>query len=297
MILILGPDFDKILNMQSNQLKIKELNEYFEKQKNVLMAFVFGSFAKDQALYDSDADIAIYFKPKGKALEWEEDDYYPEEDRIWRDLENILKRDVDLLILNRASSRLAFKVLRMGIPIVIKDRSLYWRYFLTISSIAEEFREFIRNYRRIRERSKSLTEEDKERLETLIDFLEEEIKSYYEFQSLTQSIYESDRKQKRNVEHWVESIVLSSIDIAEVALASQKIRTPEKYKDILKSLSLLSGFDKETAERLSKFAGLRNIITHEYLDIRWQRIQEFIRVSKPLYEYLVKFVKDNYLKE
>ncbi len=273
--------------MQSNQLKIKELNEYFEKQKNVVMAFVFGSFAKDQALYDSDADIAIYFKPKGKALEWEEDDYYTEEDRIWRDLENILKRDVDLLILNRASSRLAFKVLRMGIPIVIKDRSLYWRYFLTISSIAEEFREFIRNYRRIRERSKSLTEEDKERLENLIDFLEEEIKSYYE----------SDRKQKRNVEHWVESIVLSSIDIAEIALASQKIRTPEKYKDILKSLSLLSGFDKETAERLSKLAELRNIITHEYLDIRWQRIQEFIKVSKPLYKYLVKFVKDNYLKE
>ena len=273
----------------------QKLKDYFEKRDDVAMAFLFGSFAKGQAMYNSDADIAIYFKPKTKAIEWEEDNFYPEEDKIWKDLENILKRDVDLLVLNRAPSRLAFKILQTRTPIVIKDRSVYWRFFLLIGSVANDFKEFIRNYRRIRERSKSIGKEDKERLESLLDFLEDEMQSYEEFKILTQSIYQSDRTQKRSVERWAESIVLSSVDIAEIILASQKVRAPEKYREILKSLSLLNGFDREIADKLGEFTRLRNIITHEYLDIRWQQIQKFIKTSKPFYEYLIEFIKKNYL--
>lgn len=273
----------------------RKLKDYFEKRDDVVMAFLFGSFAKGQALYDSDADIAVYFKPKTKAIEWEEDNFYPEEDKIWRELENILKRDVDLLILNCAHSRLVSKILRAGIPIVIKDHSIYWRFFLLISSVARDFQEFIRDYRRIRERSKSISKEDGERLEILLDFLEDETQSYDEFKNLTQLIYQSDRTQKRSVERWVENVVLSSVDITEIVLASQKVRAPEKYREILKSLSFLNGFDKEVANKLGEFAGLRNIITHEYLDTRWRQIQEFIKTSRPLYEYLIEFIKKNYL--
>ena len=72
---------------------------------------------------------------------------------------------------------------------------------------------------------------------------------------------------------------------------------PETYKDTMKSLEVVKGeFDKKTAEKLSEFAGLRNIITHEYMDIRWRQIQEFIKTSKKSYEYLIEFVKKNYLK-
>lgn len=280
----------KISAYQSNQLK-----NYFAKESKVAMAFLFGSFAKGQALYDSDVDIAVYFWPKSRIIEWEEEIFYPEEDKIWRETENILQRDIDLIVLNRISSRVVYKVLRTGLPIIIKDRNLYWKFFLLIDSVGREFKKFIRDYRRIRERSKSLSEEDKEKLEDMIDFLGEEIKSYEEFQNLTQSLYESERSQKRNVEHWIESIVLNSVDIAEIILASEKIHLPEKYKDILKSFSLLKDFDKEKAEKLSRFAELRNIITHEYLDIKWQRIQMFIKTSRPLYEYLIDFVKKNYI--
>lgn len=279
------------------KVKIQELKEYFKNQKNISMAFIFGSFAKGQHLPDSDIDIAVYFNPAGRVLEWEEDTFYPEEDRIWRELENLLDREVDLLVLNRAASTMASKVLKTGLPIFIKDRSLYWRFFLTINSASADFKEFIQDYRRIRERSKSLSPEDKEQLEALIDFLEEELKSYEEFRGLNQSLYDSDRGKKRNVEHWVEGIALCSIDIAEIVLASEKIRLPEKYKEILKSLSLLKDFDKNTAEKLGRFAGLRNMITHEYLDIRWQQIEGFIKTSQPLYEYLIDFIKKNFLRE
>ena len=51
----------------------KKLKDYFEKRDDVVMAFLFGSFAKGQEIYDSDVDVAVYFKPKTKAIEWEED--------------------------------------------------------------------------------------------------------------------------------------------------------------------------------------------------------------------------------
>ncbi|HLD41221.1 MAG TPA: HepT-like ribonuclease domain-containing protein [Candidatus Omnitrophota bacterium] len=279
------------------KINMEELKDYFANQKNISMAFIFGSFAKGQHLPDSDVDIAVYFNPQGRAVEWEEETFYPEEDRIWRELENLLDREVDLLILNRAPSTMASKIIKTGLPIFIKDRSFYWRFFLTVNSASADFKEFIQNYRRIRERSKSLNAEDKEQLENLIDFLEEELKSYGEFRGLNQTLYESDRGKKRNVEHWVEGIALCSIDIAEIVLASEKIRLPEKYKEILKSLSLLKDFDKNTAERLGRLAGLRNMITHEYLDIRWRQIEEFIKTSQPLYEYLIAFVKKNFLRD
>jgi len=104
-----------------------------------------GSFAKGQHLPDSDVDIAVYFNPAGRALEWEEDTLYPEEDRIWRELENLLDREVDLLVLNRAASPMASKVLKYGLPILIKDRFFYWRFFLTVNSASADFKEFIQD--------------------------------------------------------------------------------------------------------------------------------------------------------
>lgn len=98
------------------------------------MAFLFGSYVKGQAIFDSDVDIAVYFKPKERRLEWEEVSEYPEESKIWTDTEKILGKNVDVLVLNKAPSLIAFDVLRTGIPLIIKDRSLYLRFLLLISS-------------------------------------------------------------------------------------------------------------------------------------------------------------------
>ena len=49
-------------------------------------------------------------------------------------------------------------------------------------------------------------------------------------------------------------------------------------------------------EKLSRWVNLRNIISYEYLDIRWASIQKFISESKLFYEDFLKRV-ENYLKE
>jgi len=95
---------------------MRKLKDYFEKCDDVVMAFLFGSFAKGQAVYDSDVDIAVYFKPEKRRIESEEDKIYPGENQILEDVEKIIKRNVDLVILNKARPLVAFDVLQTGMP-------------------------------------------------------------------------------------------------------------------------------------------------------------------------------------
>jgi len=121
----------------------KELEKYFEKRKDIAFAFLFGSQARELALPSSDVDIAVYFYPKRrKPLEFEEEVYYENEGRIWTDLERLLKREVELLVLNRAPSTVAASAIR-GIPLIIKDWGLYLDFMEIITAQAEDFRNLL----------------------------------------------------------------------------------------------------------------------------------------------------------
>ena len=129
---------------------ITELREYFEKKEEVLMAFLFGSWAKNQEGLESDLDVGVYFRPKTETLEWQSDSYYESEKKIWMELEQIADREIDLLVLNRAPATVADAVLR-GIPIVIKSQNLYMDYLLRITSEAIDFRACVEDYWRLKE--------------------------------------------------------------------------------------------------------------------------------------------------
>ena len=100
-----------------------------------------------------------------------------------------------------------------------------------------------------------------------ITFLENELKDYRVFKSISWEEYNKERSKRRDVERWIENIITSSIDISKIILTSEELLLPDTYKGIVGSLSLVSGFDKDAMEKLSKRVRLRNIISHEYLDI------------------------------
>ena len=54
----------------------------------------------------------------------------------------------------------------------------------------------------------------------------------------------------------------------------------------------MTGFMKEDMESLSAWVRLRNIISHEYLDIRWNYIKRFIEETEPLYRSFLEKVKE-----
>jgi len=123
---------------------LDKLREYFSKRDDVAFAFLFGSQARGEARIGSDVDIAVYFYPKRRRpIEFEEEIYYEGEDEIWAELEELLEREVDLLVLNRAPATVADSAIR-GKPILIKDWGLYIDFMLVVTSEAIDFRETLK---------------------------------------------------------------------------------------------------------------------------------------------------------
>jgi uncharacterized protein YutE (UPF0331/DUF86 family) len=136
-----------------------------------------------------------------------------------------------------------------------------------------------------------MRKEDRERIIRLLDYLESEVDEYSGFFNLSWETYQKEKEKRRNVERWIENIVMSSIDIAKILLASENRPIPESYKEMLYHIGLLGDFNEEFGKKLSKWAGLRNIVVHEYLDIRWKNIKEFIDESEPVYKQLIMEIK------
>ena len=200
------------------------LKEYFLTRPEVAMAFLFGSAAHSRRTADSDLDVAVYSPPAGRSVEWEEQREYPGEHGICADIERITSIDADLLVLNRAPATVTYAVLEENCPIVVKDLSLYWGLFLSVSSPVEDFRQFTREFLEIKQRSRSLSEIDTDRLRRIVDFLSAEIADAGDFSSLTRESYLTDSGRRRNVERWIENIVSASIDIAKILLALARAR-------------------------------------------------------------------------
>lgn len=143
-----------MLNRNKREKIISRLRDYIEKRKDVSFAFLFGSWAKDQEGIESDMDIAVYFKPKANILEFQNTDSYHEaENQLWTEMESIVGMEVDLLVLNRAPATVADNALR-GIPIAIRDRNLYINFLLRVTSEAIDFREWVEEYWRLKEKRK-----------------------------------------------------------------------------------------------------------------------------------------------
>jgi predicted nucleotidyltransferase len=135
-------------------LNLNRLKKYFRERKEVAFAFLFGSSLGGQTTSLSDVDIAVYFYPSRRGeVEFEEPKEYPGENEIWADLERILHKPVDLLILNRAPATIAESAIA-GKPIVIKNWTLYLKFMCIITSEAIDFREMLFNHYQERQKIK-----------------------------------------------------------------------------------------------------------------------------------------------
>jgi len=107
---------------------IEVLRRYFENRSDVLLAFLFGSVSKTHYGVLSDIDVAVYLKEGANEI------------KIWCEIERLLKKEVDLLVLNRAIPTVAWEAIR-GIPLTVKDRGLYLDLILELSREAVDLME------------------------------------------------------------------------------------------------------------------------------------------------------------
>jgi uncharacterized protein YutE (UPF0331/DUF86 family)/predicted nucleotidyltransferase len=266
-------------------LKSKEfvlLKKYFEKEPSVLLAFLFGSFASGRETEESDYDIAVYLKEKERRKRI----------KIWLALQRILEREVNLVLLDEAPATLVANVFYSGIPLSIKDKKLYWELYLSKTAEAEDFLRFLEDFWRIYKSSKSLIPPEKAVLLERIQFIDRELREIEEFKKIKLEEYTGSSIKRRNMDRWCETIINATIDIAKIILASEKRKAPKTYGDVLYQFGILIGLTEKEAEYFSELADLRNILAHEYLEVLYGRIKDFIKEFPKLYPKIFKFLKE-----
>lgn len=271
--------------------KIEAITQYFQKESSVVLTFLFGSRAKGNEREISDWDIAVYFKPE-EYLEIETEREYPGENKIWSDLIDILETDeVDFLVLNRARAPLVYNVLRTGTSLIIKDIRLYLDLLCKVSYEAVEWWDFVSDFWRISQKAESLPPEERARVLEYLRFLENEFSEIEQIKEFSWQDYIQDSFKRKVMERWVENLVMSALDIAKIILASEKREIPQTYKDTLKIFGALY-VDPSFGEKFSEFSSLRNILVHEYLDIKWRKIKNFIDQAERLYPVFIQKIKE-----
>ncbi len=142
----------------------------------------------------------------------------------------------------------------------------------------------------------SLRRTDIERLLKIIDFCEAELSDIEKYKGLTLLIYKEDREKRRSVERWIENIVNASLDIAKVILVAKNKELPDTYKEYFLEICSIGLINEETAEKLAEGVKIRNILAHQYLDLKWGNIERFILDGYKAYLDLLilskKFIKN-----
>ena len=105
--------------LESSQI-VKSLKIFFNMKRDILLAFLFGSFASKRIRRSSDVDIGILFKtvPDMDAI-----------NDVAEELSSILRREIDLVILNQASPVLKMQILKNGILLYASKRKRFYQFF------------------------------------------------------------------------------------------------------------------------------------------------------------------------
>ena len=123
---------------------------------------------------------------------------------------------------------------------------------------------------------------------------------YATFAKLSLSEYEADLVRRGAVERWIENLVNAVADISKIVLSSNKNPVPYGYADTIRSAALKLNLPKEFWDQFLGWIKLRNLLAHEYLDIKWKKISDFIQNSEPYFQNFLeaakKFLEENELK-
>ena len=123
-----------------NTIPINKLKEYFENHPEVILVYLFGSSITGKQHPGSDVDIAVLFNQR------------PDFEKILKmqgDLEKIVIKDVDLVVLNDAPPVLRKQVLSKGREIFCRDNKT--KYYFIIKTMNEY--DDLKYYRKILERN------------------------------------------------------------------------------------------------------------------------------------------------
>ena len=108
-----------------------------------------------------------------------------------------------------------------------------------------------------------------------IQFISLEIKDFEdEYANKTRKEYQEDRKLQKLIDRTVENILTALIEICITFLVEEGISI-ENYSDALRICGNFFNLSDQEQESLVKLNFQRNLLSHRYLDQRWQAVQKY----------------------
>lgn len=145
-----------------------------------------------------------------------------------------------------------------------------------------------------------MTPLNKEQAESLIRrmaFIEEELKDLEEHLDLDFKGYTTQKKVRREVERIIENVLNASIDLAKILLAGEDVEVPATYRETFEKLGKIGLLAEEVAGQIADLVRLRNVLAHQYLDLKWETIHKFIEKGPQAIQELVRAVNERILTE
>ncbi len=121
-----------------------------------------------------------------------------------------------------------------------------------------------------------LKAEQKESIIARMAFIETELLDLERFRTTDWKTFLNNRDMRRNIERIVENIANACIDIGKIILAGEATEMPSTYKEVIEKLGLMNLISMELAEELGDLVVIRNILAHQYLDLEWEKIKQFL---------------------
>lgn len=107
-------------------------------------------------------------------------------------------------------------------------------------------------------------------------FMATELEDVRAYAQMDHRQYQSDRKSRRDLERMIENLINAALDIAKILIAGEELEVPETYRQAFIQLGDAGIIEQELALALAEKARIRNILAHQYLDIKWPMIKDFL---------------------
>lgn len=133
---------------------LKEIEKALRKDKNIIAAYIYGSVARGTEMPESDIDIAVILKDVSVL----KNPYF--ESELALDIENKIgtTKSVDLKVINNKGMRFTNQVIKHGKLIYTNDENFTRRFETILLEKYLDFRPFMKEYDRIREKRMGVTE-------------------------------------------------------------------------------------------------------------------------------------------
>ena len=136
------------------------------------------------------------------------------------------------------------------------------------------------------------SEAQKGSLVSRLSFLESELRELAGHQGLEWQSYLEDKPLRRNIERMIENIVNALVDVGKIILSDKTAgEIPATYGEVILKLSEFKIIDFDLAQCLAEHVKLRNYLAHQYLDLRWDKVKQFLQQAPEQFGQFILQVK------